>query len=98
MPSKGSLDLSLFGFHQKVEIILTARILAPKMSTILGVPIQVINKPGGSGIIGTLEAVKSPPELEQHFRASLQGSGGPMLIFIQPYPLPSSNHPKRESG
>ncbi len=41
---------------------LTARILAPKMSTILGVPIQVVNKPGGSGIIGTLEAVKSPPD------------------------------------
>jgi tripartite-type tricarboxylate transporter receptor subunit TctC len=41
---------------------LTARILAPKMSTILRVPIQVVNKPGGSGIIGTLEAVKSPPD------------------------------------
>jgi tripartite-type tricarboxylate transporter receptor subunit TctC len=41
---------------------LTARILAPKMSAILGVPIQVVNKPGGSGIIGTLEAVKSPPD------------------------------------
>ncbi len=41
---------------------LTARILAPKMSKILGVPIQVVNKPGGSGIIGTLEAVKSPPD------------------------------------
>jgi tripartite-type tricarboxylate transporter receptor subunit TctC len=41
---------------------LTARILAPKMSTILGVPIQVVNKPGGSGIIGTLEAVKAPPD------------------------------------
>lgn len=38
---------------------LTARILAPKMSAILNIPIQVVNKPGGSGIIGTLEAVKS---------------------------------------
>jgi tripartite-type tricarboxylate transporter receptor subunit TctC len=26
------------------------------------VPIQVVNKPGGSGIIGTLEAVKAPPD------------------------------------
>ena len=31
---------------------MTPRTLAPKMSTILGVPIQVVNKPGGSGIIG----------------------------------------------
>ena len=41
---------------------LTARVLAPKMSKILEVPIQVVNKPGGSGIIGTLEAVKAPPD------------------------------------
>ncbi len=41
---------------------MTPRTLGPKMSTILGVPIQVVNKPGGSGIIGTLEAVKSPPD------------------------------------
>ncbi len=38
------------------------RILIPKLSKILGVPIQAVNKPGGSGIIGTLEAVKSPPD------------------------------------
>jgi tripartite-type tricarboxylate transporter receptor subunit TctC len=41
---------------------LAARALAPKLSKILGVPVSVINKPGGSGIIGTLEAVKSPPD------------------------------------
>ena len=41
---------------------MTPRTLAPRMSKILGVPIQVVNKPGGSGIIGTLEAVKSPPD------------------------------------
>jgi tripartite-type tricarboxylate transporter receptor subunit TctC len=38
------------------------RILISKLSKILGVPIQAVNKPGGSGIIGTLEAVKSPPD------------------------------------
>jgi tripartite-type tricarboxylate transporter receptor subunit TctC len=38
------------------------RILIPKLSKVLGVPIQAVNKPGGSGIIGTLEAVKSPPD------------------------------------
>lgn len=41
---------------------LTARTLAPKMSKILDVPISVVNKSGGGGIIGTLEAVKSPPD------------------------------------
>ena len=41
---------------------MTPRTLGPKMSKILGVPIQVVNKPGGSGIIGTLEAVKAPPD------------------------------------
>jgi tripartite-type tricarboxylate transporter receptor subunit TctC len=41
---------------------MTPRTMAPKMSAILGVPIQVVNKAGGSGIIGTLEAVKSPPD------------------------------------
>jgi tripartite-type tricarboxylate transporter receptor subunit TctC len=41
---------------------LTARILAPQMSKILEVPVQVVGKPGGSGIIGTLEAVKAPPD------------------------------------
>jgi tripartite-type tricarboxylate transporter receptor subunit TctC len=28
----------------------------------LGVPISVVNKPGASGIVGTLEAVKAPPD------------------------------------
>ena len=41
---------------------LIPRILAVKMSKMLGVPINVVNKPGGAGIIGTLEAVKSPPD------------------------------------
>jgi tripartite-type tricarboxylate transporter receptor subunit TctC len=41
---------------------LAARVLAPKMSKILEVPIQVVGKPGGSGIIGTLDAVKAPPD------------------------------------
>jgi tripartite-type tricarboxylate transporter receptor subunit TctC len=41
---------------------LTARTMAPKLSKILGVPVQAVNKPGGSGIIGTLEVLKSPPD------------------------------------
>ena len=41
---------------------MTPRTLGPRMSKILGVPIQVVNKPGGSGIMGTLDAVKAPPD------------------------------------
>jgi tripartite-type tricarboxylate transporter receptor subunit TctC len=41
---------------------LSARTMAPKMSEILGVPVSVVNKSGGSGIIGTLDAVKSPSD------------------------------------
>ena len=39
-----------------------ARFFAPKLSKILDVPISVVNKPGASGIVGTLEAVKAPPD------------------------------------
>jgi len=39
-----------------------ARFMAPRLSKMLGVPIMVVNKPGASGITGTLEAVKSPPD------------------------------------
>ncbi len=41
---------------------ITARTVAAKMSKILDTPISVVNKAGGSGIIGTLEAVKSSPD------------------------------------
>lgn len=41
---------------------LAARTLSTKISEILAVPISVVNKPGASGIIGTLAAVKSPPD------------------------------------
>jgi tripartite-type tricarboxylate transporter receptor subunit TctC len=39
-----------------------ARLLAPKMSEKLGVPVQVVNKPGAGAVIGALEVVKSPPD------------------------------------
>jgi tripartite-type tricarboxylate transporter receptor subunit TctC len=48
-PAGGSTDLS-------------ARTIAPTLSKILGVPVTVVNKPGGSGIIGTLETMKAAPD------------------------------------
>jgi tripartite-type tricarboxylate transporter receptor subunit TctC len=41
---------------------LSARALAPKLSKILGVAVQTVNKPGAGGIIGTLEVLKSRPD------------------------------------
>lgn len=41
---------------------LTPRILAPKLSQRWGVPVSVVNKPGGAGTIGALEVVKSAPD------------------------------------
>ena len=41
---------------------IVARSLAPKLSKTLGVPVQTVNKPGGSGIPGTLEAVSAAPD------------------------------------
>ena len=41
---------------------LTPRILAPKLSQRWGVPVSVVNKPGGAGTIGCLEVVKAAPD------------------------------------
>lgn len=39
-----------------------ARIIAPKMSAILGVPIVVVNKPGGGGALGADYVAKAKPD------------------------------------
>jgi tripartite-type tricarboxylate transporter receptor subunit TctC len=41
---------------------LVPRIMAPKLSMKLGVPVNIINKPGSLGVGGTFEAVSSPPD------------------------------------
>jgi tripartite-type tricarboxylate transporter receptor subunit TctC len=38
------------------------RLLAAGMSKRLGVPVQVINKPGGGGVVGTAELVRAKPD------------------------------------
>lgn len=38
------------------------RVLAQGMSRRLGVPVQVINKPGGGGVVGTSELVRAKPD------------------------------------
>ena len=41
---------------------MVARIFAPKMSEILGVPVVVVNKSGSNALIGTEFVVRSPPD------------------------------------
>jgi tripartite-type tricarboxylate transporter receptor subunit TctC len=41
---------------------LIARIVAERLSTALGQPVQVENKTGGGGIVGTMEVVRSAPD------------------------------------
>ncbi len=41
---------------------LVPRVMAPYISKRLGVAVNIVNKPGGSGIPGTLEAVKAAPD------------------------------------
>jgi len=65
---------------------LSARVLAPQLSKILEVPVQVVNKPGGSGIAGTLEAVKAPPDgytllMDCNGTSSIQEAWGEKLPY-----------------
>lgn len=38
-----------------------ARIIQPKLSELLGVPVRLVNKPGGGGALGTEAVAKAPP-------------------------------------
>jgi len=40
----------------------SARIIAPKMASILGVPVIIVNKPGGGGAIGSAYVAKAKPD------------------------------------
>jgi tripartite-type tricarboxylate transporter receptor subunit TctC len=69
-----------------------ARLLAPKMSKILGVPVQVVNKPGAGAVIGALEVVKSPPDgytlLLDGVASAVQAAWGTQL----PYKVEERTH------
>lgn len=44
------------------SVDLVPRVIAPRFSKDVGVPINVVNKPGGSAISGTFEALKAKPD------------------------------------
>lgn len=57
------------------ELDILARTIVPVMSKQLGVPIAVINRPGGGGVVGTTEALHARPD----GYSILFNSVGPML-------------------
>ena len=57
------------------ELDILARTIVPVMSKHLGVPIAVINRPGGGGVVGTTEALRAKPD----GYSILFNSVGPML-------------------
>lgn len=57
------------------ELDILARGIVPVMSRELGVPMAVINRPGGAGVVGTSEALRAKPDGQ----TILFNSIGPML-------------------
>lgn len=60
---------------------MVARILAPKLGEILGVPVVILNKVGSNALIGTEYVVKSPPD---GYTITL-GSASPLAISPATY-------------
>lgn len=56
---------------------LVPRVIVPRVSKDFGVPINVVNKPGASGITGTLEALKAKPD-----GYTLHADGVPVSVHI----------------
>ncbi|WBY00256.1 tripartite tricarboxylate transporter substrate binding protein [Ramlibacter tataouinensis] len=57
------------------ELDILARTMVPVLSRQLGVPMAVINRPGGGGVVGTAEAMRAKPD----GHTILFNSIGPML-------------------
>jgi tripartite-type tricarboxylate transporter receptor subunit TctC len=56
---------------------LVPRVIAPKLSHDFKVPINVVNKPGGSGITGTLDALRAKPD-----GYTMHSDGVPVSVHI----------------
>ena len=41
---------------------ITARLISPKVSALLGQAVAVVNKPGGGSVLGTYAAMATPPD------------------------------------
>jgi tripartite-type tricarboxylate transporter receptor subunit TctC len=54
---------------------ISIRIMAPRMSEFLGVPIIIENRPGGGSTVGTDQVAKSPPDGSSFVHATLSSTG-----------------------
>jgi len=61
-----------------------ARLIGPKLTEAWGQPVIVDNRPGGSGVIGTMELVKAPPDGHTMLVASSGLVIAPMMAKV-PY-------------
>ena len=73
---------------------MVARILAPKLSEILGVPVVILNKAGSNALIGTEYVAKSAPD---GYTVTL-GSASPLVISPATYPKMSFDPMKDLTG
>jgi tripartite-type tricarboxylate transporter receptor subunit TctC len=61
-PEKGKVINWIVPFGAGSGADTTARLMKPGLEKALGVPVVIINKPGGGGIIGIAELVRSKPD------------------------------------
>ena len=54
---------------------ISIRVMAPKMSEFLGVPVVIENRPGGGSTVGTDQVAKSPPDGYSFVHATLSSTG-----------------------
>ncbi len=66
---------------------LASRAIAPKLSKLFGVPVDVVSKPGGSGIIGSYEFVRSAPD-GYTILAEAPGSSSMQIAMAKQMELP----------
>lgn len=82
-PSKPMHIIVLFPPGGSNDII--ARLIGPKLTEAWGQPVIVDNRPGGSGVIGTLELIKAPPDGHTMLVASSGLVIAPLLVTKLPY-------------
>lgn len=71
-----------------------ATAMAPQLSKKLGVPVKVVNKPGGRGVLGTYELVQSRPDGHTMGLISI----GPMITQVLRGKTPYRNQDLRPLG
>ena len=80
-PAKGKSISFIVPFGAGGSTDVAARNLAPYIEKILGVPVEVINKPGAGSQIGITEALAAKPDGYTIFYANLPG---PMTMYLNP--------------